>query len=272
MLMPNPALAALPVLRGRDGAVLSADDGGLVLDRPHEQITFTADGLSRVRAEGRTVLLQLRARTGATPVVHRIDDVDAEAAVRFAEGIDALLANRTDDEDVDGAPFAVIRSLRPTWRKTFLRRLLWGVLGYLLALVAVCAVAGALGEWDVVIMTIPFGGMSWLALWFGVYGVVRSRRERWLLTHGVTATATRATNRGAYIYPDGTGAYRGFVHGEAGPAITVAFPPEDPADVLVPSPPFTYLVNTLAGAVLLVCGVALTLLSGALTVGLFLDS
>ncbi|MFE5792465.1 hypothetical protein ACFQ8C_07780 [Streptomyces sp. NPDC056503] len=259
-------LSALPVLRGRDGAALFAEDAGLVLDLADEQVTFTADGLGRIRAEGRTVLIELRAKAGTTPQVHRIDDVDPEAAVRFADGINAILARRTDDDDVDGAPFAVIRSLRPTWRKRFLGRLRRGVLGYFLVLVALCVVAGALGEGDLVVMTIPFGGLSWLALWFGVYGVVRSRRERWLLEHGVTVTATRATTRGAYVYPDGTGAYRGFRHGEAGPSVPVAFPPGDPGDVLVLSPPFTHLVNTLTGAVLLFCGVALALLHAVLAV------
>ncbi len=263
-------IASLPKLRGRDGTVLFAEDGGLVLDLPTEQVTFTADGLGRIRAEGRTVLIELRSKAGTTPLVHRIDDVDPEAAVRFADGINALLANRTDSDDVDGAPFAITRSLRPTWRMRFHRRLRRGVLGSFLALVAVIVLFGMLGQADLAIVLIPFGGLSWLAVSFGVYGVVRSRREKWLLAHGVVTTAVRAT-RGGYIYPDGSGAWRGFVHSQAERSIPVAFPPDDPADVLVLSPPLTQLVNTLAGAVLLVCGVAMALLTAVLTVIFFLD-
>ncbi|NML49185.1 hypothetical protein HHL19_02270 [Streptomyces sp. R302] len=263
-------LSSLPVLRGREGTVLFAEDGGLVLDLPTEQVTFTADGLGRIRAEGRTVLIELRSRAGTTPLVHRIDDVDAEAAVRFADGINALLANRTDSDDVDGAPFAVIRSLRPTWRKTFHRRLLRGVLAYLLALVALIVIAAALGEGDLAVILIPLGGLSWLALWCGAYGAGRSRREKWLLTHGVTTTAVRAT-RGGYIYPDGTGAWRGLLHSRPEPSVPVAFPPDDPADVLVLSPPFTQLVNALAGVVLLFGGAALTLLTAVMTVLFLID-
>lgn len=269
MPMSTP-IASLPRLRGRDGTVLFAEDGGLVLDLPTEQVTFTADGLGRIRAEGRTVLIELRSKAGTTPIVHRIDDVDPEAAVRFADGINALLANRTDSDDVDGAPFAVIRSLRPTWRKKFHRRLLRGALAYLLALVALIAVAAALGEGDLALILIPFGGLSWLALWCGAAGAVRAWREKWLLTYGVVTTAVRAT-RGGYIYPDGSGAWRGFVHSQAEPSIPVAFPPDDPADVLVLSPPFTQLVNTLAGAVLLFSGAAMTLLTAAMAVLFFLD-
>ncbi|MFF9338249.1 hypothetical protein ACF1CG_00575 [Streptomyces sp. NPDC014773] len=269
--MPNP-IPSLPVLRGRDGAVLAAEDLGLVLDLAHEQVVFTADGLGRIRAEGRSVLIELRARAGTTPRVHRIDDVDEAAATAFADGVNALLANRTDDDDVDGAPFAVVRSLRPTWRKRFLRRMARGALWHLLALVAACAAAGAYGRWDVVLLTVLLGGLSWLGLWLGLYGVIRSRRERWLQRHGVTATATRATTRGAYVYPDATGTYRGFVHGEAGPAITVAHPPGDPADVLVPVPPFTHLVDTYAGAFLVVCSGILIPLHVAMAVIFLLDA
>jgi hypothetical protein len=72
--------------------------------------------------------------------------------------------------------------------------------------------------------------------------------------------------RGAYIYPDATGTYRGFVHGEAGPTITVAFPSEDPADVLVPASPFTHLVNTYAGAVPVFCCSAMSVLHAVMAV------
>ncbi|MGW0120493.1 hypothetical protein [Streptomyces sp. NPDC003327] len=266
------SLSSLPVLRGRGGAVLSAEDLGLVLDLPREQVTFTPDGLGRIRAEGRSVLIELRARAGTTPRVHRVDDVDEAAAAAFADGVNAILANRTDSDDVDGTPFAVVRSLAPTWRSRFHRRILRGALGHLLALVVLCVVAGGLDEWDLVLLTVPVGGFAWTGLWLGLYGVMRARRERLLYRHGVLVTATRATmTRGGYVYPDATGTYRGFLHGEAGPTITVAHPPEDPADVLVPSSPFTHLVNTYAGAVLVFCCGVLIVLHAVMAVTLFLD-
>jgi hypothetical protein len=56
------------------------------------------------------------------------------------------------------------------------------------------------------------------------------------------------------------------VHGEAGPTITVAFLSEDPADVLVPASPFTHLVNTYAGAVLVFCCSAMSVLHAVMAV------
>ncbi|GGR13964.1 hypothetical protein GCM10010497_15160 [Streptomyces cinereoruber] len=266
------SISSLPVLRGRDGAVLCVEDIGLVLDLPREQVTFTPDGLGRIRAEGRSVLIELRAKAGATPRVYRIDDVDEAAATAFADGVNAILANRTDSDDVDGAPFAVVRSLAPTWRTRFHRRMLRGVLGHLLALVVLCVVAGVLDEWGVVVVTILLGGLAWLGLWTGLYGVIRARRERRLRRYGVTVTATRATmSRGGYVYPDATGTYRGFLHGEAGPTITVIHPPEDPADVLVPMPPFTHLVDTYAGAVLVFCSGVMVVLHAVMALIFFLD-
>jgi hypothetical protein len=268
----STALSSLPVLRGRDEAVLSAEDIGLVLDLPHEQITFTPDGLGRIRVEGRSVLIELRAKAGAAPRVHRVDDVDEAAATAFADGVNAILANRTDSDDVDGAPFAVVRSLAPTWRTRFHRRILRGTLWHLVVLVVLCVVAGSLGRWDLVLLTVPIGGFAWLGLWLGLYAVIRARRERRLYRYGVTVTATRATmTRGAYVYPDATGTYRGFLHGEAGPTITVAHPPEDPADVLVPASPLRHLVNTYAGAVLVFCCSVMTVLHAVMTVDFFLD-
>ncbi|MFF2776575.1 hypothetical protein ACFVU3_16870 [Streptomyces sp. NPDC058052] len=256
--MPIP-LSAFPVLRGSGGAVLTVEDLGLVLDLPREQITFTPDGLGRLRAEGRTLLIELRARKGTTPVVHRIDDVDEADAAVLADEMNALLAKRVDDDDVDGTPFALIRHLGPTWRKGFHRRLLRGVLGHLLALIVLGVAAGATGHWDVVVMEIPLGGLGWLCLAFGWYGAGRSRRERWLRRHGVLATAVRTTTRGGYMYPDGTGAYRGFLHGEDDPSLTVAFPADEPGDVLVLSKPFTDAVNSLAGPFLLFGSALLTI-------------
>ncbi|MFC7929296.1 hypothetical protein, partial [Streptomyces cinereoruber] len=71
--------------------------------------------------------------------------------------------------------------------------------------------------------------------------------------------------------PDATGTYRGFLHGEAGPTITAIRPPEDPADVLVPMPPFTHLVGTYAGAFLVFCSGVMVVLHAVMALIFFLD-
>ncbi|MFE6461465.1 hypothetical protein ACFVP0_28895 [Streptomyces cinereoruber] len=73
------------------------------------------------------------------------------------------------------------------------------------------------------------------------------------------------------VYPDATGTYRGFLHGEAGPTITAIQPPEDPADVLVPMPPFTHLVGTYAGAFLVFCSGVMVVLHAVMALIFFLD-
>ncbi|MFC8899965.1 hypothetical protein [Streptomyces cinereoruber] len=69
--------------------VLTVEDDGPVLDLPRERVAFTPDGPVRMRAEGRSVLIELRAKAGATPRVYRTDDVDEAAATAFADGVDA---------------------------------------------------------------------------------------------------------------------------------------------------------------------------------------
>ncbi|MGW7285758.1 hypothetical protein ACWGH4_09715 [Streptomyces sp. NPDC054847] len=249
--------SSLPVLQGRGGAVLTADRDALVLDRPREQVTFVPAAVARVRAEGRTVTIELRAPRGTAPTVYQVEDVSEAAATVFADGVNAMLPDREDDE-TDGTALTVVRALTPTWHQRFVRRLLWGLLGFFVALVAFTVVAGLAGTAASVIFMLPIGGITWVCLGVGVYTV-----RRWLRRHGITVTATAAATPGAYVYMDGTGTYRGFVHGDDGPYVTVSYDPRDPADVLVPQAPHLRLLNTVLGSFLLLCslgGVALLVL------------
>ncbi|WP_307705290.1 hypothetical protein [Streptomyces sp. V1I6] len=253
---------SLPVLHGRGGAVLTADREALVLDRPREQVTFGPGAVARVRAEGRTVTIELRARHGAAPTVYQVEDVSEAAAAVFTDGVNALLPDREDGE-VDGTALTVVRSLTPTWHQRFVRRLMWGLFGFLVTLVAFTVAAGLAGTVVSVIAMVLIGGITCVCLGIGVYTVRRWLRERWLRRHGITVTATEAATPGAYVYMDGTGTYRGFMHGEDGPYVTVSYDPRDPADVLVPQAPHLRLLNTVIGSFLLLCslcGVALLVL------------
>jgi hypothetical protein len=254
--------SSLPVLKGRGGAVLTADRDALVLDRPREQVTFVPSAVARVRAEGRTVTIELRAPRGTAPTVYQVEDVSEAAAAVFADGVNAMLPEREDDE-TDGTALTVVRTLTPTWHQRFVRRLLWGMFGFLVALVAFTVVAGLAGTAASVIVMLPIGGITWVCLGIGMYTVRRWLRERWLRRHGITVTAKAAATPGAYVYMDGTGTYRGFVHGDDGPYVTVSYDPRDPADVLVPQAPHLRLLNSVLGSFLLLCslgGVALLVL------------
>ncbi|QIP87559.1 hypothetical protein GLX30_30030 [Streptomyces sp. Tu 2975] len=161
-----------------------------------------------------------------------MEDVSA-AAVVFADGVNALLPDQEDGE-IDGTALTAVRSLTPTWHRRCGRRLLWGMIGFFVALVAFTVAAGLAGTAVSVVIMALIGGITWVCLGIGVYTVRRGLRERWLRRHGITVTATAAATPGAYVYMDGTGTYRGFVHGEDGPYVTVSYDPRDPADVLVP--------------------------------------
>ncbi|MGW7194624.1 hypothetical protein [Streptomyces chryseus] len=248
---PSP----LPVLQGRGGVVLTADRDALVLDRPREQVTFVPGGVARVRAEGRTVTIELRAPRGTAPTVYRVEDVSEAAAAVFADGVIALLPDREDGE-VDGTALTIVRSLTPTWHQRFVRRLLWGMFGFFVTLVACAVAAGLAGTAVSVIAIVVFGGITWASLGVGVYTVRRWLRERWLRRHGITVTATAAATPGAYVYMDDTGTYRGFMHGEDGPYVTVSYDPRDPADVLVPQASHLRLLNSVLGSFLLFCSLS----------------
>ncbi|MBC2908069.1 hypothetical protein [Streptomyces cupreus] len=92
-------MSPIPVLQGRDGTVLSAEQEGLVLERSGEELTIPAEAIARVHAKARSVTVELRAPLGATPSVHRIEDVSEAAATAFADAVNALLPEPTEKTD-----------------------------------------------------------------------------------------------------------------------------------------------------------------------------
>jgi hypothetical protein len=243
---------SIPVLQGRGGTVLSAEQEGLVLERPGEELTIPAGAIARVHAEARSVTVELRAPAGAIRSVHRIEDVSETAAVVFADAVNALLPERT--EEVDGGALVVLRTFARTRRQKFLRRLKWFVLGCLGGVVALCVTAGIAGDVPTAIAVVPVGFLGTLGLGVGVYCVGTWNRERRLLRHGVTVVASEANRLGVYLYTDSTGATRVLSHMGVEPFVRVSYDPRDPSDVLVPQAPFMRRFNVSLGAFVLFCG------------------
>jgi hypothetical protein len=54
----------IPVLQGSRGTVLRSDGEALLLSRPHEELRIPLVAIERVRAEGRSVTVELTARPG----------------------------------------------------------------------------------------------------------------------------------------------------------------------------------------------------------------
>ncbi|ALC24788.1 hypothetical protein ACH46N_11965 [Streptomyces pristinaespiralis] len=243
---------SIPVLQGRGGTVLSAEQEGLVLERPGEELTIPAVAIARVHAEARSVTVELRAPAGATPSIHRIEDVSEAAAVVFADAVNALLPERT--EEVDGGALLVLRTFAKTRRQKFLRRLKWFVFGCLGGVVALCVTAGIAGVTGLAIAIVPIGAIATASLGVGVYCVWTWNRERRLLKHGITVVASRAGRPGAYLYTDSTGTTRVLSHWGVEPYVRASYDPQDPSDVLVPQAPFMRRLNITLGAFILFCG------------------
>ncbi|WP_329120766.1 hypothetical protein [Streptomyces sp. NBC_01353] len=243
--------SSIPVLQGRGGSVLYAEEQGLVLERPGEVVTFLAGSVGRVHAEGRSVTLELRAKAGVTPVTYRIEDVSEAAAVVFADALNALLPVPTDD--IDGTSYTVVRSLSPTWHQRFLRRIKWLVIGCLGAVVALCVVVAVAGQAGIIIGLVPVGGITTAGLGVGAYTVGRWIRERRLIRHGVMVFATPSDAPGVYLYTDNTGTTRPLAYWGSEPFVQAGYDPRDPSDALVPQAPLLRRLNFALGLFIAFC-------------------
>ncbi|MFB7375572.1 hypothetical protein ACFC0D_37760 [Streptomyces sp. NPDC056222] len=244
-------ISSLPVLQGRGGSVLSADEQALTLERPGEVVTFLPGSVAKVHAEGRRVTLELRAKAGVTPVTYRIEDVSEAAAVVFADALNELLPGPTDD--IDGTHHTVVRSLSPTWHQRFLRRIKWLVIGSLVAVVALCVIVAVAGEAGLIIGLVPVGGITTAGLGVGAYAAGRWIHERRLLRHGITVVATPSDVPGVYLYTDNTGTTRPLKYWGFEQFVRAGYDPSDPSDALVPQAPLPRRLNFSLGLFILFC-------------------
>ncbi|MFJ8295008.1 hypothetical protein ACIQ9R_03945 [Streptomyces sp. NPDC094447] len=235
----------IPLLQGRAGALLTWRGDELVLERRSETLAIPARAVARVRAEARCVTVELRARPGTTPAVHRIEDVSEAAAVVFADAVNSLLPARSDE--VDGAALVVVRSIGRTRLRTFRRRAVWGTLGALAVVIGltvpfVDAADGPDGQGSAVVSGI-LGGITVLALGLAVLFTGPSVYERRLRRHGVTVVAERTDRPRVYRFEDGTGTTRYLSHLSVAPYEQVAYHPRDASDLVVVRNPFARFLD-----------------------------
>ena len=242
----------IPVLQGRGATALSAESDVLVLDRPGEELSIPFIAIAGVHVERRSVTVELRAPVGARPSVHRSEDVSEAAATAFADAVNARLPERT--EEIDGAALVVLRTLTPSRRETFMRRLKWFVSGCLGVVVALCVVAGIAGDAGLAIALVPIGAITTTGLGVGAYCVWTWNRERRLLKHGITVVAAQANRPAMYLYTDTAGTTRVLSHLSFEPYVRASYNPKDPSDVLVPQAPFMRRLNITLGGFILFCG------------------
>ncbi|WP_435970118.1 hypothetical protein [Streptomyces sp. Qhu_M48] len=245
-------IASIPVLKGHGGITLSAAPEGLFLERPREELTIPGEAVGRVRAEGGAVAVELRARAGTTPVVHRVEGVSEAAATAFADGVNSLLLE--PDEEVDGAALVVLRTFRTHWQRRHLRRFMWFVLVLLGAVVALSVIAGVTGGAGYAVGIAVIGLVTAVTLGAGVYEFGQWAHTRRVREHGVREFARPANVPGTYLYVDTTGTTRTVSHLSHGPYLEVAYDPKDPADVYTLKPGFMQRLSISAGTFLLLCG------------------
>ncbi|MFF3842540.1 hypothetical protein [Streptomyces sp. NPDC001930] len=248
--------SSVPVLQGRGATVLRAVQDGLVLERPGEKVMIPFGAIARVRAEARSVTVELRALAGATPSVHRIEDVSAAAAAAFADAANALLSDPI--EDVDGSVLVDARTFTRTWLQRFRRRLGWvllGCLGGVLALSVTTAVAGD-GRAAVTgaVFGLALGVMAVVGIGLGAVCVVPWFHEIRRRRRGVTVVAVQADGPGTYQYTDSTGTTRVFSHPSPAPSVQASYDPRDPSDVFVLQDRSTRLLDITLGPCFLLAG------------------
>ncbi|MCX5199372.1 hypothetical protein OOK31_36800 [Streptomyces sp. NBC_00249] len=237
--------SSIPVLQGRAAAVLSWKQGELVLERRGETLEIPARAVARVHAEARCVTVELRVLAGATPSVHRIEDVSEAAAVVFADAVNALLPDPV--EEVDGGALVVVRSFARTRLQKFRRTLAWCVLGALGGVVglsvALTATADGPDAQGSAVASGILGGLTVLLIGLCVLFTGPSFHERRLRRHGVTVFAVRTDRPRVYQYADSTGTTRYLSYVSAAPSEQVSYNPQDTSDVLVLRTPFARFLD-----------------------------
>ncbi|MER7946925.1 hypothetical protein ABTY59_05965 [Streptomyces sp. NPDC096079] len=225
-----------PVLQGSRKTSLRLDDGALLLGTPHEEARIPLAAIERIRAEGRSVTVELTAPAGTTRYTHRIDRVSEAGAALFAETVNAALPGTPGrDPAADGTALVETRALPLSRRSRKLRgvgRLSAGALG-LLALA--CVAVGVAGDPVTAVLLIPGGLVVTGALAVGANALANWYREWRLIRHGITAFAAEVPDRpGMYLYTDPAGRIRHVFTWAGGIAVKVSYDPADPGNVVLP--------------------------------------
>ncbi|MGW2402871.1 hypothetical protein ACWCYY_40675 [Kitasatospora sp. NPDC001664] len=227
----------IPVLRGDQDAVLRFDGDALVLNRPHEQLRIPLAAVRGVRAEGRSVSVELAAGAGAgagaATAVHRITGVSGAAAAVFAAAVTTALPEHADG--YAAVVSSIVAEPRQDRRIRLLKR--WAmVAGLVVTAVAVTAgtATGGLTGIGLGVMTLVGGALGVAMTAVGLGGLWLACRQWYLPRHGITVEAERHPDqRGTYVYTDSDGVSRTLWAKSASATIEVAYSSGDPSQVVV---------------------------------------
>ncbi|WP_405444891.1 hypothetical protein [Streptomyces erythrochromogenes] len=226
-----------------------------------------------MRADRRTVAIELTAPAAAEPTVFRVTDVSAAGAEAFADAVNAALPARAEGEPViDGATLVVTRSLvscddegdgaddneRPRGLPAPAQWVTWAAIGAIAVLAVAVGVAD--GNWGRGIATLLLGELgvgAGLLTWAGLASV----REGWYLRrHGITVESRQVyrngTDTNAYTATDGVTRHVGGT--DKGRPVRVAYHPRKPETAVV----LTGLGDQIGGLVLFLAIAGITGLIG----------
>ncbi|MFJ8134351.1 hypothetical protein [Streptomyces hydrogenans] len=216
----------IPVLRGRAGTTLQAQDDVLVLSRRRKEKRIPLQAVRRVVAEGRALAVELTAPAGTIPVTYMVRGVSEVAATAFADAVTALLP---EERAADGT--ALVTDSAPAGSDDDGYTRAFRLTAWVTGLVAV-GVAVLLGVVESVSRAVAFLVFTPIAVGIAAFGVAAlsmQYREWTYPRYGITVEAVRRGPRD-YAYTDLHGVVRGAYISGSAPTIKVAYHSRNPAD------------------------------------------
>ncbi|MEU5216066.1 hypothetical protein AB0G79_07690 [Streptomyces sp. NPDC020807] len=223
----------IPALRGPDGTGARVDGRTLLVRQVMEEMQVYLEAVARLRAEGRTLAVELTAEAGAVPAVYRYEGADEASVAAFADAVNALLPETP--ARVDGTQYmAGVRLGRDLQERRLHRVLRRSSLYGACVVVAATVAAGFVMPAAATAGVAVFATLGMLVLVGCAAALYGPYREAYLRRHGVRVTAERVPGESRYAYRDASGLER-VVRG-SGEAWTldVLYDPRDSGRVLVP--------------------------------------
>lgn len=242
-------IASIPVLLGDQATELLADEAGLRMRRPHEEIRIPLAAVAHVHAAGRVVAVELTAPAGTESMLYRIEGVSRAAGTVFAEAVNGSLPERPADEDqVDGSTLVTVtprdagtdanreadseEEAEPLQPAVLVIRCVMAAVA--LGLVALPLGVVLAGDHVSRALAVLLLGGSGLAIGRTAVRTVAILWNEWYLPrHGITTEARPVLIHGevAYGYTATDGRLRRAPGGARGETYHVAYHPEHPARV-----------------------------------------
>ncbi|MFE4615242.1 hypothetical protein ACFRJ7_03930 [Streptomyces sp. NPDC056747] len=248
---------SIPVVQGSAKTTLQHEGDALLLSRRHDEVRIPLAAIAQVRAEGRSLTVELTAPAGATSYTHRIDGVSEAAAVMFAAAVnDALPGTAGRDTTADGTALVETRTRPAGERERKTRLVMWWSAGAVGLVALLCVLIAVAGQPVGIVLFVPLGFVAAGATVLGLVSLNSWYREFRLTRHGITTLAAEDPGRpGTYLYIDPAGLVRQVLTWPGRLSTAVSYDPRNPADVILPRSTFARRGELCWGLFCALCGV-----------------